>query len=122
MIVCLVGGGQEIHTGEAGIAEWLQAATDLGVPGLIVFVGFQAAAGWMLWRVWRRGSPRDRAVALAVAAGLVAHMIFGLGDAIALWDRFAFGYWWMIGLAAAQYAVTFPKLAPELLAENTTAA
>lgn len=25
-IVCLVGGGQEIHTGEAGIAEWLDAA------------------------------------------------------------------------------------------------
>ena len=27
VIVCLIGGGQEIHTGEAGIAEWLQAAT-----------------------------------------------------------------------------------------------
>lgn len=27
VIVCLVGGGQEIHTGEAGIAEWLRAAT-----------------------------------------------------------------------------------------------
>ncbi len=25
VIVCLVGGGQEIHTGEAGIAEWLEA-------------------------------------------------------------------------------------------------
>jgi hypothetical protein len=27
VIVCLVGGGQEIHTGEAGIGEWLAAAT-----------------------------------------------------------------------------------------------
>ena len=25
IVVCLVGGGQEIHTGEAGIAEWLEA-------------------------------------------------------------------------------------------------
>ena len=25
VIVCLVGGGQEIHTGEAGIGEWLRA-------------------------------------------------------------------------------------------------
>ncbi len=25
MIVCLVGGGQEIHTGEAGIGAWLEA-------------------------------------------------------------------------------------------------
>ena len=89
--------------------EYLQAATDLGVPGLFVFVGFQATAGWMLWRVWRRGSMRDRAIALSVAAGLLAHMVYGMGDAIALWDRFGFGYWWMIALAAAQNAVTFPK-------------
>jgi Uncharacterized conserved protein (DUF2075) len=27
VIVCLVGGGQEIHTGEAGIGEWLAAAS-----------------------------------------------------------------------------------------------
>lgn len=27
VIVCLVGGGQEIHTGEAGIGEWLRACT-----------------------------------------------------------------------------------------------
>jgi hypothetical protein len=25
VIVCLVGGGQEINTGEAGLSEWLQA-------------------------------------------------------------------------------------------------
>jgi hypothetical protein len=28
VIVCLVGGGQEIHTGEAGIGEWLTAASE----------------------------------------------------------------------------------------------
>ena len=28
-IICLVGGGQEIHTGEAGIEEWLNAVRDL---------------------------------------------------------------------------------------------
>lgn len=28
VIVCLVGGGQEINTGEAGISEWLQAIND----------------------------------------------------------------------------------------------
>jgi schlafen family protein len=31
VIICLVGGGQEIHTGEAGIAAWLQAVRD-GFP------------------------------------------------------------------------------------------
>ncbi|MBL8145712.1 MAG: O-antigen ligase family protein [Anaerolineae bacterium] len=92
--------------------EWLQAATDLGLPGLIVFLGFQITAGWMLWRIWRRGGPRERAVAAAIAAGLLAHMIYGLGDAITLWDRFAFGYWWLIGLAAAQYALVYPRALP----------
>ena len=29
VIVCLVGGGQEIHTGEAGIAEWLKACNSM---------------------------------------------------------------------------------------------
>ena len=28
VIVCLVGGGQEINTGEAGIIEWLNAIND----------------------------------------------------------------------------------------------
>ena len=28
-IICLVGGGQEIHTGEAGIEEWLNAVREL---------------------------------------------------------------------------------------------
>jgi hypothetical protein len=28
VVVCLVGGGQEIHTGEAGIGEWLQACNE----------------------------------------------------------------------------------------------
>jgi len=28
-IVCLVGGGQEIHTGEAGISEWIKALNDI---------------------------------------------------------------------------------------------
>lgn len=28
VIICLVGGGQEIHTGEAGIAEWISALND----------------------------------------------------------------------------------------------
>jgi len=32
VVICLVGGGQEIHTGEAGIAEWL-AAVRTAFPG-----------------------------------------------------------------------------------------
>lgn len=37
VVVCLVGGGQEIHTGEAGIAEWLDAL-GLSFPTWRVYV------------------------------------------------------------------------------------
>jgi hypothetical protein len=37
VVVCLVGGGQEIHTGEAGIGEWLEAVR-LQFPHWHVFV------------------------------------------------------------------------------------
>jgi len=36
-VVCLVGGGQEIHTGEAGIGEWL-AALSQGFPDWEVYI------------------------------------------------------------------------------------
>lgn len=85
--------------------EWLQIAADLGLPGLAVFAGIQITAGWMLWRVWRTAPRRQQALAAAVAAGLLAHGVYGLGDAIALWDRFAFVYWWLIALAAALFVL-----------------
>lgn len=40
VIVCLVGGGQEINTGEAGIAEWLRAI-DISFPDWNVFISNQ---------------------------------------------------------------------------------
>jgi len=37
VIICLVGGGQEIHTGEAGIGEWISAVNTM-FPGWRVYV------------------------------------------------------------------------------------
>lgn len=81
---------------------WLQIGSDLGLPGLAIFTGWYAAAGWML----RRGCRRDglaRAAAVGVAGGLLAHAIFSLGDAIPLWDRLGFVFWWVLALAAALF-------------------
>jgi O-antigen ligase len=83
--------------------EWVQIATDLGIPGLIVFGGWFVVLGWMLLNIWRLGDTKAKALALAIACGILAHMIFGLGDAIPLWDRFAFVLWWLVGLAMAQH-------------------
>ena len=37
VIVCLVGGGQEINTGEAGISEWLNSLKDRSLNGKFIF-------------------------------------------------------------------------------------
>jgi O-antigen ligase len=86
--------------------EWVQIASDLGIPGLLVFAGWYIVAGYMLLAAYRRGEAEVRALAVGVAAGLLAHAVFGMGDAIPLWDRFAFVFWWMLALAGAAYVVS----------------
>lgn len=88
--------------------EFVQIAADLGIPGVIVFTGWYLVIGWMLLRIWRNGGLKARAVAAAVFAGLVGHGVFGMGDAIPLWDRQTFIFWWLLGVAGAQYVLTFP--------------
>ncbi len=85
--------------------EPLQVGADMGLPGLIVFMGLYAAAGYMLWAGWRRGDALLRAVCVGTAGGLLAHFVYGLADAVTLWDRFAFVFWMLLGLAAAQYVL-----------------
>ena len=81
--------------------EFLQFGTDMGVPGWALFLWLYGAAAWMLARVCRAGDDRARAYAVAVGAGLLAHAVFGLVDAITLWDRLAFIFWLMLGLVGA---------------------
>jgi O-antigen ligase len=83
--------------------EFLQITTDLGVPGLILFVIWYGVTFWSLLRVYRLGEIRLKVLAIGVAGGLFAHIIFGMGDAVAIWDRLAFLLWWMFALSCAAY-------------------
>lgn len=83
--------------------EWVQMAAEMGLPGLLAFMGMQISAGWMLWRVWHAGNPAYRHLAITLASAWIAHAVYGLGDAIPLWDRFAFLFWWLAGLSAALF-------------------
>lgn len=72
VIVCLVGGGQEIHTGEAGIGAWLEAA-QMQCPHWALYISSQLrdseyAAGHSLDVVSRHPSLRfDDSLHLAVS-------------------------------------------------------
>jgi O-antigen ligase len=80
--------------------EVLQIGADLGLPGIVAFAVIHAAALVMLWRL--RGTDR---LAAALAGALIGHAVYGLADAIPLWDRFSFVWWWVLGLIAARYGL-----------------
>lgn len=86
--------------------EFLQLGVDFGYPGLALYIGLNGMTLYMVWICWRRGDRQARVVAISCAGGLLAHGIFGLGDAVALTDRFIFVYWSVLGLLGAQYVLT----------------
>lgn len=82
--------------------EILQIGADLGFPGIFLFIAIYAMTGYLLYYTWRYGDSGAQWIAIALSSGIIAHLIYGLTDAIPLWDRFAFIYWWILGLVGAQ--------------------
>ncbi|HUN07695.1 MAG TPA: O-antigen ligase family protein [Aggregatilineales bacterium] len=91
---------------------WLQMSADMGLPGLVLFLGIQLTLTTLIIRTWQQGDPAAQVVALGVGGGLLAHTIYSMGDAVPLWDRLAVMYWLLAGLAAAQYALVTKPTAP----------
>lgn len=85
--------------------EILQIGADLGLSGIAVFVGWYVMSGYLVLFIWRRGNDDVRVVAVSLAGAFVSHAIFGLADAIPLWDRFYFIFWMLLGLTAAAAVV-----------------
>ena len=87
--------------------EFLQAALDLGIPGLIAFISLYLISFWMLTQIWRAGVGDDpeltRTLALGLGGGLLAHLLFGLTDAVIFAAKPAILFWFLLGLIAALY-------------------
>lgn len=85
----------------------LQAALDLGLPGLIAYLALWMTAARILWRVYHRApAGAVRAMAGGLAAGLLAHFVFGLADVIPLGSKVGLLFWLTLALAAALDRVT----------------
>ncbi len=90
--------------------EFLQAALDLGLPGLIAFLALYIGAFWMLAEIWSstRQLARNpelytlvtRSLALGLGGGLLAHLLYGLTDAVALGAKPGMLFWMLLGLIA----------------------
>ncbi|MFW6182420.1 MAG: O-antigen ligase family protein, partial [Chloroflexota bacterium] len=84
----------------------LQAALDLGLPGLVAYVAIWIGAVGMLWQSWLRApTPWLRLLAVGCFASLLGYFFYGLVDAVALGARPGFLFWYLLGLVAALYRV-----------------
>jgi len=96
--------------------EFLQAALDLGIPGLIAFIAIYIIAFWMLASIWKvtrhpqlntgHWSLVTRSLTLGLGGGLLAHMLYGLTDAVALGAKPGLLFWMLLGLIAGLYEQT----------------
>ena len=78
----------------------LQAALDLGIPGLVAYCAIWLIVGSLLVRVYRRSGERVyRAMAGGLGAGFIAHFMFGMTDAIPLGARVGVLFWMSLALA-----------------------
>lgn len=104
--------------------EFLQAALDLGIPGLIAFISIYIISLWMLVKVWKGPQPDGttvnmpqllqnneflhdqglrRVMVLGLGGGLFGHMIFGMTDAITLGAKPGIFFWLLLGLIVGLY-------------------
>ncbi len=82
--------------------ELLQAALDLGLPGLVGFLALYVGAVGMLVPSMRAGGVQ-RLLALGLLGGLLAHFLFGLIDAVSLGAKPGFLFWWLLGMVFGLY-------------------
>lgn len=77
----------------------LQAALDLGIPGLIAYLAIWFSCAALLWQSWRTAADKmTRFVALGLMGSLAAGWFFGILDAIALGARPGFIWWLLLAL------------------------
>jgi len=78
---------------------WLQAALDLGLPGLVAYLAVWLAALVMLGQVLRRSQDAWlRTVSLSLLASQAGHFIYGLTDTIALGAKPGLLWWILLAL------------------------
>lgn len=84
----------------------LQAALDLGLPGLFSYAAIWLVTTTLLVIVYRRShEPAMRTVAGGLGAGLVAHFVFSTTDAIPLGAKVGVLFWLTLAVAVALHRV-----------------
>ena len=80
----------------------LQAALDLGLPGLIAYLALWfGAAGLLTVGIRSTADPDRRRIISGMAAGMIAYFVFGTADTIALGAKVGIFFWIALALIVA---------------------
>ena len=91
----------------------LQVALDLGIPGLVAYSALWFGTALLLVLVYRRATERaHRVIAGGLGAGLAAHFVFGMTDAIPLGAKLGALFWLTLALCCGLHRVSLPASAP----------
>lgn len=81
---------------------YLQTALDLGIPGLLAFLGLLGGFAIALARGLRSSlAGRTANISMGLACGVLAYLVYGLTDTITLGAKPGIFLWGMLGLAAS---------------------
>ncbi len=84
----------------------LQAALDLGLPGLVAYLALWIIIAALLWQSYRQThSAWLRGLALGTGGSLLAYFVFGMIDVVALGAKPGFIFWLLVGLTVALHAL-----------------
>jgi O-antigen ligase len=78
----------------------LDHAATIGLPGLVATLWLIAVSGYHSWNAGRDPEPRIRWLGRGAGMAIVAFLIFGLADAIAVGARGSVVWWFVLGVAA----------------------
>ncbi|MFC2142020.1 O-antigen ligase family protein [Acidobacteriota bacterium] len=82
----------------------LHTAAELGMPALLAYLAILIAAGYMCVVVWIKAKDGwKKLTVLGLGAGLLAHFIWGMGDALALGAKTGAVFWMSLALITALY-------------------
>lgn len=97
--------------------QLLQAALDLGLPGLVAYLALWLLLAVMLTRVYRGATDsRIRVLGGGLGAGLIAQFAFGMTDAVALGAKAGILFWLCVALVTAFHHV---RQMPQTLDSNS---
>jgi O-Antigen ligase len=87
----------------------LQAALDLGLPGLVAYMALWLLAGFLLVRAWRQTQEFGlRALALGLGGSLAAYFVYGLADTVALGAKPGVAFWFLLALCVGVWRLSTP--------------